>query len=140
MSFYYRLLVVEKCLEKCLLVNYLMFLWERINGKQISFNKPIILLYWLAGQHKHPHTRTLRHKNRTQFTLELGQYWMSLLAASKNNCVCRSNVVCRSGLMIASVMFLRQTKNQYRCLNFVPLFFFLFFCVHFFFICNFDYH
>ena len=97
MRFYYCLLVVEKCLEKFLLVNYLMFLRERINGKQISFNRPIILSYWLAGQHKLPHTRTFWHKKRTQFTLELGKNWMSLLAASKNNCVCRSNVVCRSG-------------------------------------------
>ena len=75
----------RKCLEKCLLVNYLMLLWERINGKPIIFDKPIIFLYWLAGQHQHPQTRTFWRKNRTQFTLDLGQNWMSLLAASKNN-------------------------------------------------------
>ena len=77
--------VVEKCFKKCLLVNYLMLLWERINGKPIIFDKPIIFLYWLAGQHQHPQTRTFWRKNRTQFTLDLGQNWMSLLVASKNN-------------------------------------------------------
>ena len=43
--------LVEKCLEKCLLVSYLM-LWERINGK------PVIFLYCLAGQHQYPQTIT----------------------------------------------------------------------------------
>ena len=76
--------VVEKCFEKCLLVNYLM-LWKKINGKPIVFDKTIIFLYWLAGQHQHPQNRTFWSKNRIQFTLDLGQNWISLLATSKNN-------------------------------------------------------
>ena len=72
-------------LRKMPVSNYLMLLWERINGKPIIFDKPIILLYWLTGQHQHPLTWTFWPKNGTQFTSHLGQNWMSLLAASKTN-------------------------------------------------------
>ena len=69
LSFYFGLLVVEKCLEKCLLVNYLMF-WERTNAKSFLsilslriFDKPVIFLYWLAEQHQYLQTSTFWCKN-----------------------------------------------------------------------------
>ena len=63
---------------KCLLVNYLMLMWQGINGKPVIFDKPNIFLDSLAGQNQHPQTRTFWRKNGTQFTSELGQNLLSL--------------------------------------------------------------
>ena len=108
-----------------------MLLWERINGKPINFDKPIIFLHWL--EYQHPQTRTFWRKNRTQFTLDIGQNSMNLLAASKNNWKWLKNCYGESGpekrtscdvyyLMIdkviitkvariVSIMFLRKIKK-----------------------------